>query len=153
MENEKDYRDYSNENILFKDVKTKYPFLELFLSDKDQNQTKYLGKGYKMKFDRYYGYRVLSCCTYKHSIITQVVLHDPSRDIVRETLSGKECKERYLSFICNYCKSKNYCSSDCDLRKKAKALSDKQWRDLALKYNDDISRITKSIKRRRAHYE
>ena len=63
---------------------------------------------------------------------------------------GKECKEYFLNTICDHCQGNDYyCPSDCDLKEKARLLSDKQWEDLAKKYGDDIYTIAKSIQRRK----
>ena len=65
-------------------------------------------------------------------------------------MTGKECKENFLLDICGSCTANDwYCPSDCELKKKAKLLSDKQWEDLANKYGDDIYNIAKSIKGRK----
>lgn len=52
-------------------------------------------------------------------------------------MTAKECKENYLLHVGKY-----------DLREKAKLLTDKQWEDLANKFKDDISAISKSIRKR-----
>lgn len=66
------------------------------------------------------------------------------------TDKAKEIKEIYSQrgTICSYCNANDwYCPSDCKLIEKAKELSDKQWEDIAKKYNiEDYYEIMMSIK-------
>lgn len=68
-------------------------------------------------------------------------------------MGGKECKENFLNRVCDWCTAEDYCPCDCPLIEKAKDLTDKQWDDIAKKYDDDIYAISKSIQRRRCSYE
>ena len=68
------------------------------------------------------------------------------------TDKAKEIKEIYSQrgTICNCCNEDWYCSSDCKLIEKAKLLSDKQWEDMAKKYDvEDYCEIMMSIKTRK----
>ena len=76
----KEYKEYLEETVTLYDVKTKFPLLELILSNKDRTRFKNLGKGYKTKFDMYLNHRVFSTCTFKGTIVTTVVIYDERLD-------------------------------------------------------------------------
>lgn len=68
------------------------------------------------------------------------------------TNKAKEFKRLYSQrgTICDYCRSEDYCPSDCKFIEKAKTLTDKQWEDISQKYDiDDIGSVVKSIKNRK----
>ena len=69
-------RDYLDKVVKFKDVKTKYPLLEVIVSNMEGTNFKALGLGYKMKFDMYYNNRVLSTRDFPDTYTTSVILWD-----------------------------------------------------------------------------
>ena len=76
----KNYKEYLDSIVKFKDIKTKYPLLELALSSINGDVIKPVGLGYKTKFDLYYNYRVLSMCDYDDTKTTSIILHDKRMD-------------------------------------------------------------------------
>ena len=76
----REFIDYSSESISLYDVKTKFPLLELILSNKNKTRFKNLGLGYKTRFDMYLNHRVFSTDTVKGSIVTTVIIYDERLD-------------------------------------------------------------------------
>ena len=78
------YKEYLDCVVNFKDIKTKYPLLEIVLSNMDGNIIKLAGLGYKTKFDLYYNYRVLSMCDYDDTKTTSIILWDKKMEVNNE---------------------------------------------------------------------
>lgn len=76
-----DYKEYSDEETTLKTLKTKYPLLELIISNKEGTHMKLLGKGYKTKFDMYLNHKVLSSCNYEDTYTTSVILWDKKMEV------------------------------------------------------------------------
>lgn len=76
-----DYKEYPDENTTLKTLKTKYPLLELIISNKERTYMKSLGKGYKTKFDMYLDHKVLSSCNYEDTYTTSVILYDKKMEV------------------------------------------------------------------------
>ena len=74
-------KDYLDKVVKFKDVKTKYPLLEVIISNMEGTNFKMLGLGYKMKFDMYYNYRVLSTRDFSDTYTTSVILYDKKMEL------------------------------------------------------------------------
>ena len=74
-------KDYLDKVVKFKDVKTKYPLLEVIISNMEGTNFKMLGLGYKMKFDMYYNYRVLSTRDFPDTYTTRVILYDKKMEL------------------------------------------------------------------------
>lgn len=74
-------KDYLDKVVKFKDVKTKYPLLEVIISNMEGTNFKMLGLGYKMKFDMYYNYRVLSTRDFPDTYTTSVILYDKKMEL------------------------------------------------------------------------
>lgn len=77
----KDYKEYPDGKTTLKTLKTKYPLLELVISNKEGNHMKLLGKGYKTKFDMYLNHKVLSSCNYEDTYTTSVILWDKKMEV------------------------------------------------------------------------
>ena len=73
-------KDYTDKVVRFKDIKTKYPLLEVALCNMEGTKFKIIGLGYKMKFDMYYNYRVLSTRDFPGTYTTSILLHDKRMD-------------------------------------------------------------------------
>ena len=74
-------KDYLDKVVKFKDVKTKYLLLEVIISNMEGTNFKMLGLGYKMKFDMYYNYRVLSTRDFPDTYTTRVILYDKKMEL------------------------------------------------------------------------
>lgn len=74
-------KDYTDKVVEFKDVKTRYPLLEVIISNMEGTNFKTLGLGYKMKFDIYYNHRVLSTCDLPDTYTTSVILYDKKMEV------------------------------------------------------------------------
>lgn len=74
-------KEYLDKVVKFKDVKTKYPLLEVIISNMEGTNFKMLGLGYKMKFDMYYNYRVLSTRDFPDTYTTSVILYDKKMEL------------------------------------------------------------------------
>ena len=69
------------------------------------------------------------------------------------TKKAQEIKEIFTQkgVLCNYCRTEDYCLGNCELIEKAKKLNNKQWEDIAKRYDIyDFYDIAKSIKNRKA---
>ena len=74
-------RDYLDKVVTFKNVKTRYPLLEVMISNMEGTNFKILGLGYKMKFDMYYNHRVLSTRDFPDTYTTSVILYDKKMEV------------------------------------------------------------------------
>ena len=74
-------KEYFDKIVKFSDIKTRYPLLEVILSNKNCTNIKVLGLGYKMKFDMYYNYRVLSTRDFPDTYTTRVILWDKKLEV------------------------------------------------------------------------
>jgi hypothetical protein len=77
----KNYKEYHDGKTTLKTLKTKYPLLELIISNEEGTHMKLLGKGYKTKFDMYLNHKVLSSCNYEDTYTTSVILWDKKMEV------------------------------------------------------------------------
>lgn len=70
----KDYTEYLDKVVKFKQFIPKYPLLEVFFSNMEGTKMKMGGFGPKRKFDKFREYRVLSSCNYNDTKTTSVNL-------------------------------------------------------------------------------